>query len=92
MPEAAGSIWELGDLTEEQIYIWAYKDEIDTEGKLVAIVDGDDWSAEEQVANARLLAASRKLFEACCNYLYGRKDARECEADMRAAVQKAGGH
>lgn len=30
-----------------------------------------------------------ELLAACENYLYGRKDARECEAEMRAAIAKA---
>jgi hypothetical protein len=45
--------------------------------------------AEMQAANARLIAAAPDLLEACANYLYGRKDARECESEMRDAIAKA---
>jgi len=43
-------------------------------------------------ANANLIAAAPDLLEACKNFLYGRKDNRECEAEMRAAIAKAEGH
>lgn len=48
-------------------------------------------SSADCEANFSLLLAAPKLFEACCNYLYGRKEARECEAEMRAAIAKVNG-
>ncbi len=39
-----------------------------------------------------IAAVNRDLLAACENYLYGRKDARECEAEMREAIAKARGH
>lgn len=51
----------------------------------------DAEQAARILADARLIAAAPELFEACSNYLYGRKDPRECEAEMRAAIAKAKG-
>ncbi len=48
-------------------------------------------SNEVAHANAQLFAASKDLLAACQNYVYGHKDALECEADMRAAIAKAEG-
>jgi hypothetical protein len=39
----------------------------------------------------RLIAAAPDLLEACEAYYYGRKENRECEAMMRAAIAKATG-
>lgn len=52
-------------------------------------VGGD--SQEETDANAQLISAAPDLLEACENFVYGRKEARECEAEMRAAIAKATG-
>jgi len=41
--------------------------------------------------HAQLIAAAPDLLEACEAYYYGRKENRECEAMMRAAIAKATG-
>ncbi len=35
--------------------------------------------------------AARALLTACKDYVNGRKDARECEAEMRSAIARAEG-
>ena len=50
------------------------------------------WMEKEETgweANACLIAAAPELLAACEDYLYGRKDASECESQMRSAVEKA---
>jgi hypothetical protein len=46
---------------------------------------------DEDDANVKLIAAAPDLLEACEAYYYGRKENRECEAMMRAAIAKATG-
>lgn len=61
-----------------------------TIGFLIA-TDVDAKQAAQVLADAHLISAAKNLLEAVENYLYGRKEARECEAEMRAAVAKAKG-
>jgi len=53
------------------------------------VYGGLDW--EYGIGTARLIASAPSLLTAIENYLYGRKDVRECEAGMREAVAMARG-
>jgi hypothetical protein len=64
---------------------------ITSEYGMIAVTVDDVGDESEQNANARLISAAVDLLEACKNYVYGHKDARECEAEMKAAIAKAEG-
>jgi hypothetical protein len=63
-------------------------------GEYVVLYDGKAWAGDlrcddaDAVKRIALFMASGDLLEACQNFVYGKKDARECEAEMRAAIAK----
>jgi hypothetical protein len=61
--------WEYGELEGDTIYLWAYRNEADDEGVLVATATREEVETKACEANARLIAAAPGYHQAVVDLL-----------------------
>jgi hypothetical protein len=70
---------------------WYSKETSSGQALIISEHNGHNVAVAYAPEDGPLLASAPALLEACKNYVYGHKDARECEAEMKAAIAKAEG-